>query len=467
MTLDVYLKIDYYRIGGSSMYNLHFVIQAIVNFVMIAILCYFGKQIMDLRYNIKKSIGIMFISILVEFGMSFTIIWLQSSMNMGMASSYFQYLIQLSNAYAQIHFLFKADWKWHLIFLLLNLSAGYLSELLSESLVNLIFLTGTYYYSDIVTAYFVKILLNILCYVPMMYMFTLFWKAKKNSILSYGDVCMVCIPPFITVFAIFCLYNPLSIYKEPNIYLFLTFILLLCSNLMTCYVYPKIMQKNQLVAENRFLNDQLQKETQYYQAMVERYDEQKAMRHDITKHMNVITTMLEQKEYVEAQTYIQEYTRQFAKQRVYRTGIHPLDILLTTYEKRIQERHIQVDTQECHPLTLPLSAIDCTIILGNILENAICSCEQSQNKEIQIVCKQINQNLLLMEVINSCDQVKQTGDVFVSSKQDGGHGLINIQRTAIKNYGEVTFQFKQEEHKFYSILLFHPKGEARDFDEPL
>lgn len=421
---------------------------------------YFASNIMSLRYSWKKTaMLIIIVNIFVFFiyGMFHQLIEWVMDVNYPLYSI-INYLFTFMISMLVFKFFFTAQWKWRMMFVLFDMGISFLISQLSMLLSRLIFIKDGFMYGDLQILYIVESIADVLLYIPIMYIVVLFWKARKDAYLRRSDVFMIALPPLTLIIAVYCISVPLEVYKEPNIYLFLSLFLLLISDLMTCYIYPKLMKKNQLEFDNQQLQDRIKQDTQYYQMMQEKYDEQRSLRHDVTKHLRMIQTMLQEHEYTPATKYIAQYIQHYECQRMYHSGYHLLDSILNSYADQLQKAAIQIDLTSCESINFPMNSIDTSIVFGNIIENAIASCEQSHEKYIQIICRNMQRHMVMFEVINSCDQVNKEGDKFVSTKQNGGYGLMNIRNTVEKNQGNVTFHYKEQDHMFYSIVHFHSGG---------
>lgn len=110
--------------------------------------------------------------------------------------------------------------------------------------------------------------------------------------------------------------------------------------------------------------------------------------------------------------------------------------------------------------TVSLDYIDdseLSILICNILDNAIESAEQSKDKTINISIKHIN-NMDLLSVENSCDiEPRHKGGKLITSKADAqnhGYGTKIIEKHSKMNNGQMEWSYDNVEHIFHLNILF-------------
>ena len=139
-----------------------------------------------------------------------------------------------------------------------------------------------------------------------------------------------------------------------------------------------------------------------------------------------------------------------------KTGNVMVDAILNSKLTLIQERHIQTDATALVPEDIPISGIDLSVLIGNLLDNAMEACMQMPESErfiriyIDIVKKQ-----LYISVTNSMNgQARKTGGHFTSDKQGHhGFGLLRID-SIVQKYGG--FLNRQTENGVFATEVMLP-----------
>ena len=103
-----------------------------------------------------------------------------------------------------------------------------------------------------------------------------------------------------------------------------------------------------------------------------------------------------------------------------------------------------------------------SIILNNILDNAVEATMMSSEKCIEFSLRCIN-GMDLLCVVNSCDNPpKQSKGQLLTTKFDKsnhGFGTKIIKKYAKKNNGKYKWFYDNDEHRFHLTILFQRKNE--------
>lgn len=193
---------------------------------------------------------------------------------------------------------------------------------------------------------------------------------------------------------------------------------------------------------SRFQNELVDK---HYAEVETMYRKMRGWRHDYHNHIQVLKAHLEFGRYEEARQYLAMLNDDLTTvDTVIKTGNVMVDAILNSKLTMIKEREIQVDATAVVPQDVPFSGIDLSVLIGNLLDNAMEACAQVLNKEerfiriyIDIVKKQ-----LYISVTNSMDgRARRKGLQYLSTKTGlHGFGLLRIDRIASKYGGFINRQ---------------------------
>lgn len=203
--------------------------------------------------------------------------------------------------------------------------------------------------------------------------------------------------------------------------------------LMPRYVDKKI---------SRFQNELVDK---HYAEVETMYRKMRGWRHDYHNHIQALKAHMELNRYDEAKRYLDMLNDDLTTvDTVIKTGNVMVDAILNSKLTMIKEKGIHVDATAIVPQDVPFSGIDLSVLIGNLLDNAMEACLQMTNKEerfiriyIDIVKKQ-----LYISVTNSMNgRAKIKGLQYLSTKTGlHGFGLIRIDRIAAKYGGFINRQ---------------------------
>lgn len=237
--------------------------------------------------------------------------------------------------------------------------------------------------------------------------------------------------------------------------LFLLFALILTNTI----VYYIFFTEVHLFTANQELEKQLRSFDEDYRKISISIEEARRARHDLRHHLDIIDTLHREKREEELTEYLNQY-KSFSQElnEMFLSGYPSLDILLSFYIQRTKEEGIAVDA-DIQPFrkNLKFDIIDLTVLIGNMMENAINACHTLNFPNAQPyihIWIRIKENVLLLKMKNSCSpSLKKTPDYtdgteFISTNHTGlhGHGLKSIRCIAEKYGGSA--EFKQENGVF-------------------
>ena len=185
-------------------------------------------------------------------------------------------------------------------------------------------------------------------------------------------------------------------------------------------------------------------------------------RHDLVNHMGILRELIRLKKEKEAEEYIEKIwniTENFNLQ--IHTGDGILDVILNYYHYLAEKN--KIDFKIFGKLSNPLmmEKVDVTIVIGNILQNALEASVQSDNPWITMKIIE-HQKEIFIEVSNTAKKkIKDQGDFFRTTKEDAynhGIGIQNIIDTITKYHGESFFEEKNKNNEnIFQVKVTIPK----------
>ena len=179
--------------------------------------------------------------------------------------------------------------------------------------------------------------------------------------------------------------------------------------------------------------------------------------HDMKNHFLVVNKLLKEGKYKEASDYIGKLQESGYDVGLQPTGNKITDILLSVKHNIIREADIDFSCIGSLSGLNLLADIDVSIIMSNLLDNAIEECLKIDGKRyisIQMTSLGDSSMLVMKNPIKS--ELKPKGKGFISSKDESGEnegiGISNIRQTAEK-YG-ADCEFREESGEFISSIIF-------------
>lgn len=209
------------------------------------------------------------------------------------------------------------------------------------------------------------------------------------------------------------------------------------------------------------------KETQknYYEAMMQKEEDTKKFRHDVSNHIMCLRELAEREELRGVKQYITEMQGEMVKiqKQCYSVGNVVMDAVLNHYMQRLQES-VEIKVQGYLEDNLPISDAELCTIFSNIMRNSVEELEKQQNVNKYLKVKaHIGSEDFTIEVCNSAQEKKEKGEgglpeTTKEDKSNHGVGLKNIKETVEKNKGIFRWESTVEEFKVKVILPLRSRG---------
>ena len=152
-------------------------------------------------------------------------------------------------------------------------------------------------------------------------------------------------------------------------------VLFLVSDILLYRTMVRTEQRVQLEVENQLLEKQLDAQLAHYSDLTAQYEQIRAMRHDISHHLNTINALLQEGN-LKAAT---EYSEQLLPMQTYISRLgkcqNPVvDAFLYSRMQDAEHRGVPVQADVSLPVELPVSNTDLIVAFGNLLDNALEAC---------------------------------------------------------------------------------------------
>ena len=162
-------------------------------------------------------------------------------------------------------------------------------------------------------------------------------------------------------------------------------VLFLVSDILLYRTMVRTEQRVQLEVENELLESQLDAQLAHYGDLTVQYEQIRAMRHDISHHLNTINALLQAGNLQAAS----EYSEQLLPAQTYSSRLgscrNPVvDAFLYTRVQDAQAKGVPVRADVSLPVELPVSNTDLIVAFGNLLDNALEACSGIPDAQITL-----------------------------------------------------------------------------------
>lgn len=184
------------------------------------------------------------------------------------------------------------------------------------------------------------------------------------------------------------------------------------------------------------------------------HTEMRGYKHDFHHHLQTLKGQLESGEVDRALAYIEELDNQLMNvDTLLKTGNVSLDAILSAKIAQAKAESIAVTVKANVPDTLTISDVELSIIIGNLLDNAIEACRAVNGERFIRIFISIKGNMLYFSMLNAAgEKKKKTGSLFATHK-DGVHGFGLRRAEAILEEHGGWVKYNSEDGAFTSEFL--------------
>lgn len=270
------------------------------------------------------------------------------------------------------------------------------------------------------------------------------------------------IPLFSTLFGM--LYCTVS-----DVYAFTSWQFMVSRYLMlfgTCYVSYVVLKVLNIAHDQLMLKEALKYADMSLMAQKKQMDvltshmvETRKARHDLRQHLAVIQSYIDSNDKDALQEYIHVYQKELPPDTVELYSRNDVvNAIVCYYASLARSRGIQFEARLAFPKHCPVTDTDITVLLGNLLENAVeaCAREPLEKPSIRLRIRTQYQNLFIL-VDNTCTHpVTFQGDTPQSSKRQGpGIGIASIREIAQRYHGITEFKVREQMFCASVMLRMH------------
>lgn len=228
-------------------------------------------------------------------------------------------------------------------------------------------------------------------------------------------------------------------------------------NVVIFTILKGLDHESQKMIEYKNANIQLELQQKHYKEMLEKNYEVRGLWHDMNNHVITMQYLIQNYAWDE----INEYLMQFhdALQNAVdhnRSGNHVVDALLNYKIKVAGDNQINFVHYIAIPENLKMNSIDLSIILGNVLDNAIEGCLRDSRRNQEKIIKfnmYYKRESLLIDIENTIDQktIQKAGNGMISSKRmnenQSGYGIANVKQVLKSYEGNMVTQILEDRFK--------------------
>jgi signal transduction histidine kinase len=278
-------------------------------------------------------------------------------------------------------------------------------------------------------------------------------KDKSNILYSYWFAIF-----FIPLMSLFIILSIIEM-ATYNVYRIIFIIVnLLFINFFVFYLYDNISTQQKEKFEKLLISNQNTYYTKQLNLMKSSLESVRSFRHDMRNHLILLNSLVEENEYDEASKVISQITGAIDVKNEYaQSGNITVDSILNFNLQEAINKGISVSLELNIPERLNITPFDMSVILGNLLDNAINASsrlEKDKRLDLKIDYKRGRLFINLSNTYNGILNYK--GDKLITSNKDKeahGIGMKNINAVLDKYDG--VMEIDHTENIFTTIILLY------------
>ncbi|GLC81745.1 sensor histidine kinase [Lacrimispora brassicae] len=246
--------------------------------------------------------------------------------------------------------------------------------------------------------------------------------------------------------------------KSDEVFVLTTIMILFAINLLVFFLYNKLLKEEATKYENMMLIKQVEDYEKQSLLIKDFQKDLSGQRHDLKNHLATVKELAELQKTGELLKYIEHWLKDLV---TIEPGIHTDNSIVNAminsklYMAGLQETdlHVNVDI----PAELNARRTDLTVILGNLLDNALEACTKLPPNNRRIQCDiHYHHNALSITVTNtynSSELKMQNGKLYTTKSDTKSHGIgLNRIRQIVEKY-EGIFEYNLSEYETQDIFI--------------
>lgn len=211
----------------------------------------------------------------------------------------------------------------------------------------------------------------------------------------------------------------------------LLFFLVLCVSLLFLYMLTLnstalIVKSRQTEEELTFARQMISKQREHYNQTLDYIEQVRIIRHDFRHHIHALLYMDKEQQV----KYLKNLQKELenSEQQIFCEN-QAVNGLIQEYAARARKSGIAFTARLDLSAHIPIDDLTLCIVIGNLLENAMeASKKMASNPFIRIQARMERDHLLMLVENAYNGKIQEKNGKILSSKKDGGLGMLSIQR---------------------------------------
>lgn len=295
-------------------------------------------------------------------------------------------------------------------------------------------------YQYLLANYFVNAVLGIISHGMVFLICVAILRVRRVNPIDLSNGRLYTIPAALSAICAGMVFYLMACYRNGQIAvgpLFVCAVFVAVFDIAAIFLVSWVEQTSRARADSLSLQAQVKAQSEGIEALSAANAAQRKMTHDFRAHLEVLSTLLHQDETQKARDYIQKLHDE-QNERIFYVNTHhaAIDAILNQKTKVAQNHGIDVQFQVNDLSALPINPVDITVIISNLMDNAIEACDQLKMDKRQIHIKAVLEDEFFFSIRNTSLPVTVQNNSVATTKKDTllhGYGLQNV-KTILSRY---------------------------------
>ena len=212
--------------------------------------------------------------------------------------------------------------------------------------------------------------------------------------------------------------------------------------MLTLNSTAQIVKRKQTEEELTFARQMISKQREHYNQTLDYMEQVRIIRHDFRHHIHALLYMDREQQI----KYLKNLQKELetSEQKIFCEN-HAVNGLIREYAARAEKAGIAFTARLDLSAHIPIDDLTLCIVIGNLLENAIeASKKVTQGPFIRIQARMDGEHLLMLVENAYHGTIHEKNGKILSSKKDGGLGMLSIQRILNRPEDEFDVYFNDD-----------------------
>ncbi len=300
------------------------------------------------------------------------------------------------------------------------------------------------------------VIISLICNLLQFFLIMLlhvFWR-RKSGVRSFTYSMLLLLIPALSLFLTLSPSGFALRLTDPDLYMTLVLFLLII-NIANYVLLENVLKAEALEQKAQNLEKQVTYQRQKYMQLGEAYRNIRSFMHDAKKHLFYIEQCVNEKNYERIIPYSKETIADLeSRYCTVNTGNLVIDAFVSNFILQTARHGIELTTSlklDCNEI--PIDDYHLTIILGNLLDNALNACLQQSFGKINVMIQTIENTFTIYITNTYIPPDKKQPDNIEEIDFIHGYGLKNV-RDSVKECGGIMLM--NYENSLYSVTIIFP-----------